>query len=77
MSVLMVAAAVLITAAIVGAVHRRTTGRAPALTTPVIDARTDQELRTRYLNGEIGIDTYLDRRFGTAFSSAGQRRPAG
>jgi hypothetical protein len=45
--------------------------------TPVIDARTDQELRTRYLNGEIGIDTYLDRRFGTAFSSAGERRPAG
>jgi len=76
MSVLILAAAVLGTAAVVGVVHRRPAGRAPALT-PVIDARTDQELRTRYLNGEIGIDTYLDRRFGTAFSSAGGRRRAG
>jgi hypothetical protein len=73
MSVLVLAAAVLITAAMV---HRRTAGRATALT-PVIDARTDQELRTRYLNGEIAIDTYLDRRFGTAYSSAGERRQAG
>jgi hypothetical protein len=76
MSVLVLAAAVLITAAVVSAVHRRT-ARAPRLTTPVIDARTDQELRTRYLNGEIGIGAYLDRRFGTAFSSAGERRPTG
>lgn len=76
MSVLMVAAAVLITAAVVTVVHRRTASRAPHLT-PVIDARTDQELRTRYLNGEIAIDTYLDRRFGTAYSSAGERRQAG
>jgi len=76
MSVLVLAAAVLITAAVVGVVHRRT-ARAPRLTMPVIDARIDQELRTRYLNGEIGIDTYLDRRFGTAYSSAGERRRTG
>jgi undecaprenyl-diphosphatase len=44
---------------------------------PVIDERTDQELRIRYYQGQISIGAYLDRRFGTAFNSAGDRRPAG
>jgi undecaprenyl-diphosphatase len=44
---------------------------------PVLDARTDQELRRRYLDGQISIGTYLDRKFGTNFGSAGDRRRAG
>lgn len=50
-------------------------GHAPGA--PVIDASTDRELRRRYLDGQISIGTYLDRRFGTTFSSAGDRRRAG
>ena len=38
--------------------------------TPVIDERTDRDLRARYLRGQIGIDVYLDRRYGTAFSTS-------
>lgn len=57
--------------------RRSASGEVLRLRSPVIDARTDRELQARYLNGEIGIDVYLDRRYGTAFSSAGDRRRAG
>jgi membrane-associated phospholipid phosphatase len=43
---------------------------------PVIDERTDRELRARYHRGQISIGEYLDRRFGTSFS-AGDRPAAG
>jgi hypothetical protein len=43
----------------------------------VIDARTEYMLRMAYLNGWISIDVYLDRKFGTAFASAGGHRRAG
>jgi membrane-associated phospholipid phosphatase len=55
-------------------------GPAPAdavASAPVLDTRADQELRTRYLNGQISIGVYLDRRFGTNFGSAGDHRRAG
>jgi hypothetical protein len=74
MSVLLLGAAVLITAAVVAAVYG---ARRPAPKTQVLDAWTDQELRARYLSGQISIGVYLDRRFGTDFSSAGDRRRAG
>lgn len=70
--------AVLIAAAVVAAGHgSRPSGEMSQPGSPVIDARTDRELRARYLRGEIAIDVYLDRRFGTAFGSAGDRPRAG
>ena len=73
---MLLGAAVLITAAVVAGVYgvRRRAPRAPA---SVLDARADRELRARYLDGQISIGVYLDRRFGTDFSSAGERRRAG
>ena len=53
------------------------TTRDPRLWVQVIDARTEYALRMAYLNGWIGIDVYLDRKFGTSFSSAGEPRRAG
>lgn len=62
--------------AIAATMHaRRAAGRAPLV--PVVDARAERELRSRYLTGQISIDVYLDGKYGTAFSSAGNRRRAG
>jgi hypothetical protein len=44
---------------------------------PVIDEQTDLELRARYFRGQISIGTYLDRRFGTTFSSTGSTPATG
>ncbi|WP_459717073.1 hypothetical protein [Actinophytocola sp. KF-1] len=61
------------------AAHRKQAG--PRFGRPVIDADTDRELLARYLAGQISIGCYLDRRFGTAFTtvfgSAGARRVGG
>lgn len=57
---------------------RRTTVRRPVrFDIPAIDERTDRELRARYYRGQISIGAYLDRRFGTAFSSTGDDPAAG
>jgi hypothetical protein len=53
------------------------TAHRPRFDVPVIDERTDRELRARYLAGEISIGVYLDWRFGTTFSSTGDRAVAG
>lgn len=58
-------------------VSRRRTASRPRFDVPVIDERTDRELRARYLAGQISIGTYLDRRFGTAFSLTGDHPAAG
>jgi len=55
-------------------IHTRQTVR---FDMPVIDEQTDRELRTRYYRGQISIGTYLDRRFGTTFSSTGSTSAAG
>jgi len=51
--------------------------KTPGFGMPVIDENTDRELRARYYRGQIDIGTYLDRRFGTAFSSTGSTPAAG
>lgn len=76
MSMILLGATVLVTAAVLAVLHSSHARPTPP-TAPVLDPRTELELRARYLNGQIGIDVYLDRRFGTAFASAGEADRAG
>jgi uncharacterized membrane protein len=71
------AAVVVAAVYVVYAAHRHAAGHAPHPQVPVLDARAERAMRSRYLTGQISIDVYLDRTYGTTYSSAGNRGPAG
>jgi hypothetical protein len=75
MMIMLLGMAAVVVAAVYAA-HRHAAGHAPHPLAPVLDARSERELRSRYLTGQISIDVYLDRKYGTAYS-AGDRRRAG
>jgi hypothetical protein len=75
MTMMLLAAAVVVVA--IYATHRHAAGHAPRPPVPVLDARSERELHARYLTGQISIDVYLDRKYGTTYSSPGNRGRAG
>lgn len=72
MPAMLLDAAVVLVAVLAVTLHRlgRPTPCRIRFDAPVIDERTDRDLRSRYLHGQIAIDDYLDRRFGTTFATS-------